>query len=386
MPAKRHKELVVFDLDNTLTNSMKSWSSATLQTVNLLIEEFGLDEQKIIDDIRRAPSQYRFSDFGSLIEWLDRQQSLPRPTSPMDEYKKQITKDYLRQIWFQRENELTRFYGSTVQTLQDIKCGGTATALYTDAEASSLIRRLWVMARHARREGLLKDEHDLPAMFDHYYCQPSIECDREILKYVDTDFVVMMKKKMTLWQDKAYKPSAPHMQIILDDFATPAKKALMVGDTAKDGGCARPLGVDFAWCHFGADLDEQTVSTAQRIASPKFQYGMAAIRACFSESSNPTHTLVHNLAELHRFFAFKQGCSFRIPAYNAGSSLGNPHSGAGLSEQNPMAKRLQHDFHARRLMSPLGPATHIEPAGSDYLAIDPADKAGPRKPDQPRPV
>ncbi|MCM2343164.1 MAG: HAD hydrolase-like protein [Alphaproteobacteria bacterium] len=380
MPRKRTKELVIFDLDNTLTNSLKCWGEATLAAVRLMVDEFGLDEEKTIEAIRRAPSQYRFSDFGSLTEWLDREGVLPRPQDPYDQYRKDITKHYLRQIWFQRQKEMTFFYDGTVTALTAIKAQGTATAIYTDTEASSLIRRTWLLARNARKQGQISDEHDLLDLFDHYYCQPSIEQDFDILKDVDLPFVHRMKRNMTLWQDLVYKPSIDHGLIILKDFGVPAKRALMVGDTAKDGGSARPLAMDFAWCRFGAEIDPVTVATAQKIASPKFQYGLASIVACFNQHSDPTHTLACDIGELMTHFKFIKGPAFSLQAHNGRSSPAYRHSDADPATDTRVAKRMAHDFHAQQRLPPLGPPTHLEPSAPVSHSIDPAGKAGPETP------
>lgn len=383
MPRKRHKELVVFDLDNTLTNSLQCWGEATLAAVRLLVDQFGIDEEKTIEAIRRAPSQYRFSDFGSLTEWLDREGALPQPQDPYDRYRKDITKHYARQIWFQRQKEMTFFYEGTVEALNAIKAQGTATAIYTDAEASSLIRRTWLLAHNARQRGEINDEHELLDLFDHYYCQPSIELDFDILKDVDLPFVHRMKRNMTLWQDLVYKPSTDHGLIILQDFGVPAKRALMVGDTAKDGGCARPLGMDFAWCRFGAEIDPVTVATAQKIASPKFQYGMASIIACFNQHSDPTHTLRRDLRELMMHFKFVKGPAFSLQAHNGRSLPAYRHNGADPATGMTAAKRMAHDFHAQQRLPPLGPSTHLEPAAPVSGSADPSGKAGPKTPTPP---
>ena len=77
MPAPIEKDLVIFDLDNTLTDTLKFWGTATCEAVELMIEQFDLDRAIIIAAIQRAPAQYRFADFGALIEWLDAEKILP---------------------------------------------------------------------------------------------------------------------------------------------------------------------------------------------------------------------------------------------------------------------------------------------------------------------
>lgn len=356
------KSLVVFDLDNTLTNTLKCWATATNEVVNLMGPAFGIDEQILIDAIRRAPSQYRFSDFLGLIEWLDREQVLPQAASPIDQYRKDITKHHLCNVWHRHQKQQSFLYPETMESLQTIKASKAATAIYTDSDAPSMIARMWLLARSAVRDGLIKDEEEFATLFDHYYCQPSIQDDYGFLKNADPDFIHIMKKRMTIWQDKIYKPSTDHMLMIMGDFNAEPKSTLMVGDTAKDSGCARPLGIDVAWCRFGADIDDQTINTAKRVASPLFQYGLQAVTACFNKSNQPSHTLENNLNELNLHFRFIPGNPFMEQDHNGRSLPAYPHNGVDPAIRSQALKRVWPDSHVHIRSMPMGPATHLPPA------------------------
>ena len=383
------KSLVAFDLDNTLTNTLKCWATATYEVVNLMGPAFGIDENILIDAIRRAPSQYRFSDFSGLLEWLDREQVLPQPADPYDKYRKEITKHHLSNVWHRHQKEQSFLYPDTLESLQDIKAAKTAMVIYTDSDAPSMISRMWLLARSAVRDGLLKDEHEFAALFDHYYCQPSIEDDYSFLKNVDPDFIHLMKKRMTIWQDKIYKPSADHMLMIMGDFNAEPATTLMVGDTAKDSGCARPLGIDAAWCRFGADIDARTIATAQKVASPLFQYGLNAITACFNRNNQPTHTLETSLRELTLHFQFVPGNPFTEQDHNGRSLPAYPHNGVDPAIRSQALKRVWPDSHVHIRNMPMGPATHllpVPPAQAPANSSGTADQGTPVAPAKPQPV
>ena len=383
MPRNRSKQLVIFDLDNTLTNTLKCWGTSTAAIVTMLQESFGIGEQPIVDAIRRAPTQYRFSDFGGLIDWLDDQGVLPQAENPSRQYTKDVTKQYLCNVWRQRQKEWTFFYDDTVATLKNIKTRKTSMALYTDSDAPSMIARMWLLARSATIKGELADENELAKMFSHYYCQPSIKDDYSVLKSIDPDFVHIMKKNMTIWQDRVYKPSADHMLAILEDFKTEPKYALMVDDTAKDGGCARPLSVDFAWCRFGADIDADTVATAKRIASPMFQYGLQAVKDCFNARSAPSKTLHNSLAELKSLYQFVPGQPFSGADHSGRSSPACPRNDAGPAEKIPVLKRVWPPSHVHTRDMPLGPATHLPSAPTPPAPANSNGTADQEKSDQP---
>lgn len=390
MPKYKPKSLILWDLDNTLTDSARFWGVATGAAVENTIKAFRLDRDIVRDAILRAPSQYRFSDFGSLIHWLGDEKIIPEPSSPAEAYNTKATQWSIRQAWYRKQKEMTVFYPGTVSTLRTIHAHGTKMVIYTDTEASSLIRRMWFLAHNGVKDGSLSDETDIFKLFDHFYSQPSIEDDFEILKDVDTHFIHALKQKLSIFTPdpitgaERRKPSAAHVTRILQDYDTAPKHALMVGDSNKDGGSAKAGGIDFAWVKFGAKLDRETVRTARTMASPSFKYGLKAIQdALRLEDIKPAATLHRNIAEILKKFDFIPQSPF-IP-HDAESAPGYPRTGATPDNQNaaPTVHRLGPLFHSQARQSPTGPATHFPPALPKPGQSGPAGMAGPEKPDLP---
>jgi FMN phosphatase YigB (HAD superfamily) len=383
------KSLVVFDLDNTFTDTLKCWATATREVVRLMPLAFGIDEQDLLQAMRRAPSQYRFSDFAGLLSWLEHEKILPQTENAAEHYREEAIKNHLCNVWHHHQKKLSTFYPGTIEELRDIKAQKTAMALYTDSDAPSMVARMWLLACSAVKEKTLSDQMQLAEMFDHYYCQPSIVDDYSFLKNVDPDFIHLMKKRMTIWQDRIYKPSTDHLLMIMEDFNADPKTTLMVGDTSKDTGSARPLGVDAAWCSFGTDIDDETIKTAQSVASPLFQYGRAAITACFNKINKPSHTLKNDLSELKLHFRFVPGNPFTEQDHNGRSLPAYPHSGVDPALRNRSLKRVWPDSHVHTRSMPLGPATHLPPVPPAPGPVNPNDKADQEtqgSPAKPQPV
>ena len=388
MPKYRPKSLILWDLDNTLTDSARFWGIATGAAVNATIKSFGLERGLVRDAILRAPSQYRFSDFGSLIRWLDEEKVLPEPATPAEAYYSKATQWGIRHMWYRKQKEMTVFYPGSVSTLRTIHAHGTKMVIYTDTEASSLVRRLWLLAQNGVKDGALSDEMEIFRLFDHFYSQPSIEDDFDILKDVDTHFIHALKQKLSIFTPdpvtglERRKPSAAHVARILEDYAVAPKYALMIGDSNKDGGSAKAGGIDFAWVKFGAKLDRETVRTAKTMASPNFKYGLKAIQdALRSEGIRPTVTLQKNLAEILRKFDFIPGAGFN--PCDAESAQDCPRTGANPDNQNsaPTVHRLGPLFHSQARQSPTGPATHFPSVPKAPGQSNPSGRAGPEKPD-----
>jgi len=224
---------------------------------------------------------------------------------------------------------MTVFYDGALSALHHIKAQGSAQVIDTDTEASSLIRRVWLLARNARASGGLARETDLLSLFDQFYCQPSIEDDTAILSDIPDDFVSAFKNKITIWRD-GRKPSPVHMRRILNDFDVDSADALYIGDSAKDSGCARPLGVDFAWFTPGADTAPEIAAIAQQLASPLYKYGLESIRADFTAVTAPNYAFTQSLSDIIRAFSFSvhtaatQDASAHISGNQAPQSPGDP--------------------------------------------------------------
>lgn len=372
------KALVVWDLDNTLTDSATFWGVATEIAVQMTIDAFGLDQQKVHDAVRRAPGQYRFSDFRQLLRWLGDEKILPKNHDPADPQGTliRVTHWAIRDAWFKKQREMTRFYPGALGTLQTIKAQKTDLAIYTDTEASSLIRRFWLMADNARRDGHVKDTLEVLDLFGHFYAQPSIESDYETLKDVDTDFVLAMKQRMSLFKPDAAtgkrlaKPNGPHLQKIMQDFGASPGSVLMLGDTDKDGGSARASGVDFGWIRFGAVLDDAVVRTAKIMADPGYKFGLNAVKQAFREQAiAPAIILRRDHSELLRKASFIPGKGFQTPPGTAPVGSSCLHTGACPQGQtaDQIVHRLGASFRSQVPLLPTGPATHFQPEPPDFL-------------------
>lgn len=360
------KSLTIWDVDNTLTDSAGFWGVATGKAVQALIRHFDLDPDQMRAAILRAPAQYRFSDFGSLVPWLDEQNILPRGRDAAESHDIQMTLWAIRQQWYKDQKELTVFYPKTVSTLRAIKAHGTAMTVYTDTEASSLIRRMWFLTKNAVQDGSMQHPSELFRIFDHFYAQPSIEDDTAILRDIDTDFVLALKSRLTLFRPDPVtgysrgKPTADNIRQILADYDTAPQNAVMIGDSDKDGGSAMHGQVDFAWLKFGATLDRKTIKTAQTMASPSFKYGLAAIRQAMREQKIvPTVTIQRDLSEMLQKFDFIAGRGFNPCNAQYGSHC--PHKDVCPKDQKAAATihRLRNAFHSQERLSPTGPATHF---------------------------
>jgi FMN phosphatase YigB (HAD superfamily) len=384
------KSLVIWDLDNTLTDSAGFWAIATARSVAMLRENFSVSDETLREAGERAPAQYRFSDFGRMIEWMHQELYLPQPKDAEDAYRMAITRQAIAQDWYKIQENLSVFYPDAVPTLRAIHAHGTKMTIYSDTDGPSMIRRLWLMSKNATKTGEFSRPHDLFTLFDHFYAQPACEDDSAVLRDIDLSFVLAMKRRMSIMTPdpqtgaERRKPSGEHIAQILHDFKTAPQNAMMMGDSYKDGGSAKMGGIDFVWLKFGAKIDLREVKKSKWMVSKGFKYGIAEMKKAFVEQEIPVNITLHRaLPELLKKVDFIGGAKFS--PCNAKTAPACHHKDACPDTQtaNPTILRLAPLFHSQAQQSPMGPATHLPPTPPAQAPQDSCGKAGPEKPNSP---
>jgi hypothetical protein len=246
-----------------------------------------------------------------------------------------------------------------VETLRGLKASGTDVAIYSDTEASSMIRRLWLMAHNARRTGVFAQEDEMLHLVDHFYSHPSIDDDSRILRDVDLRFVQKIKEKMSIWTSGVYKPAPDYLRIIMKDFGAQPAHTVMVGDTHNDGGGAVPNKVSFAWAHYGARIAPEIEKAAKRMASSHYKYGVADIQGSFDATCRPDVILQESIAELREKFSFVAGNGFS--PYSGVAATGPRRKNGDQAPQSLPVFRLHAQTPLHTRPQPLGPATHFAP-------------------------
>jgi len=303
------RTLVLFDMDNTLVDSIALWAQAARSITATLASALNKTTDEVFDLLRQSPDQHRFSDLASAFEWMDNNGLLPPAADAVSRYERNLLKAHIRGVWNTAERQFTTLYDGAFELLEGLKAQGTSIAIFTDAEAAVMIRRLWTLDYNVSRSLPGRKPHDLLNMIDHAYSRPSIDDDEKFLSGCDHNFVLKLKQKTTLWEDRVYKPSPSHAEVICRDFSTAPANALMVGDSYKDGGSARPLGMDFLWYEPGTNHNQDIIDIVLKISDPGWNYGSAHIRSCFNDQCSPTH-VIQSLPDILALYNFAAGSSF----------------------------------------------------------------------------
>ncbi len=333
------RTLVLFDLDNTLTDSVAFWATAAGTVTGTLAAALKQSEDDIFALLRESPEQHRFSDISASVDWLDENGRLPRAQTVQEQHERQLLKSFIRHQWQKAERNSMTLYHGAFDLLEELKAKGTAVAIFTDAEAAVMIRRLWMLGYNAAKTSPGRDPHDFLDLIDHVYCRPSAFDDTNFLRHYDYGFVLKLKQKTTLWTDGVMKPSPSHAALICKDFSTLPAQGVMVGDSYKDGGCAIPLGMDFLWYEPGNRHGADTIAVVDKISDPGWSYGNQNMKKNWNATCRPTHSL-RSLPEVLTLYNFAAGNDFQ--AHN-----------------DPMAHRLENQL-AHQPKPMMGPATHLK--------------------------
>jgi FMN phosphatase YigB (HAD superfamily) len=369
------KTLFIFDLDNTLTDSAGLTAAASREAARTMARALNIPLDDLYAAIRKSPDQFRFSDFGRVARWLDEEGHLPPASTPQG---RQAREALIRTVdigWKKARRELTVLYSGVLDALRAIHAGGASIALFTDAEAAPMMQRIHDLAVNAAASDPSLKPEDLTGLFSHFYCQPGLAPDEELLGQCDTGFIRAMKEKTTIWRDRVLKPATGHMQTIMKDHGTAPAQAVMVGDSYKDGACAVPLGVDFVWFAPGTAFSEEDIDSLLAISDPGWCYGTAFIKAQFNGANSPTRIVQASFDEIPGLFRIEPGKPFRNSDCNAPGTDGYCRSCACHADQTRPGLRLKPLFQLQSPLPPLGPASHLPRVRSASAAPGSSDKA-----------
>jgi len=301
------KKLVIWALNNTLTDTLGVWAASTSAALDGLVDMLGLPEKEFFKAVQAAPRQLRYGDLGQMLKTLCRDGHMGAETTP---YNAVMIFSGFHKRWMAAQKQDTVLYDGALQALRLIKSSGAAQIIDSDTEITTIIRRLWLLSHNARLQGKLQKETDFLALFDQIYCLPVTTDDTSLFDDVPASFIHEAHKKITVWRTGNRKPDAERTHLILRNFNVPAANVLYVGNTVNDGLTAKASGIDFVWFAGGCDTSPETIKQARRLA-PHHNYGIKQIWKDFRKISLvPDYAVLENLPEIACAFQFARGAVF----------------------------------------------------------------------------
>lgn len=296
-PKKKDVELIVCDIDNTLSDFFNKWADTLDYAVTELAKSRKIEKKVIFDDIKENVAGHnQFYDMTGLI----RESRVLFPKT--QEEARRFEKDDQRIIHeCDRRRGRDKMFDGVLVTLKKAKKQGAKVVMYTDAPMELALLRLSSMK--------------MPSdMVDGLYARPEGGSNAEESRYLRP---LLSTKKSRAYRKALgdslvelkdeWKPNPETFKRILKDHGvTDPSRAVMVGDNIKsDGGSAIPAGADFAWQKSGGAVTPKAQDVYQAInRMTEYKVGTEAQMSQINDQNRPTVVLEKNFAELAKHYNF----------------------------------------------------------------------------------
>ncbi len=260
MSEKKPVDLIVSDIDNTISDFFNNWGSAWDKGVERLAESRGMDKKALYDDIRNNAGGYgRFHNFPDLLKEtpsLSLEGKSAEERARLEKSDAKICHDVAKEY-----HEGNKMYDGVLATLRKAKAAGTKIVLYTDSPASGAVARMADMKYPLDLlDGLVCRADSTTEEVDgkmQFKKAPLQVTGATYNKYRD-ELVAKLGDKLVMNAGNVWKPNMDVMQSIMDTHGATAETTVMVGDNIKSDGGAVRLGCHFAWQKAGSEVTDAT--------------------------------------------------------------------------------------------------------------------------------
>ena len=296
---KKNKSLFIFDVDNTLSDTMNVWGDAFDYALDALSKSRGISREylekdifdNVPDHLRHIPGVVAGKDIVQTMSFA------PCLKPKNDEEAKKFAQDDAKIIHeWQKIKQKACPYKGAIATLRKLKQAGATVVLYTDSRESSCVPRLAKM--------------DFPAdLIDGFYVQPDLDKEGKPITLPVKDKAVAFREalgsKLVVQPPKSSKPNPDAVKRIMKDFGVTDKSlAVMIGDNIRsDGGSGRGAGIDFAWQKAGATPSDATLKLYERFATSKeYSIAVEGHYKQMNDSNRPTEVLEKGVTDVLKYY------------------------------------------------------------------------------------
>jgi phosphoglycolate phosphatase-like HAD superfamily hydrolase len=323
-------EVIVSDIDNTITDFFGQWAKITDDAIGDLAESRnkmrGPNDQLKKDDLLKEMSENASGEH--VFHNLEQTMAVLPSLKPRNEAeKKAFAKDDAKIIhnWKKDREGIMKPYEGVKETMEKAKAAGTKIVLYTDSPVTSTMHRASILLGK-----------DADRLVDAIYTQPDAanaanEKPAMPVKAKHADVLESLAKKTTVLPRGSHKPNPETLASIVQEFGADPKKVVMVGDTYNDVAGAPKTGevleargyanvkkgdnVIAAWQRAGADVNPRTVELASK-AQPDKDYKIGIVPVQEKMKANgvkPDVVLGTGWPELSKRFQFDKFQQFSKP-------------------------------------------------------------------------
>ena len=256
MTEKTPVNLIISDIDNTISDYFNNWGEAWDMGIGRLAASRGIAKDDLYAEIREKASGYaRFHNFPDIVKEtpsLSLEGKSAEERARLEKEDAKICHDVAKQ--YHGNNKL---YDGVLATIRKAKAAGTKVVFYTDSPASGAVARMADMGYPldlvdglvCRADGTT-EEVDGKIRFKKAPLQVS---GGTYSKYRD-ELVAKLGDKLVINGGDVWKPNMKVLEDIMALHGSTAEQTVMVGDNIKSDGGAVRLGCHFAWQKEGSEV------------------------------------------------------------------------------------------------------------------------------------
>ncbi len=316
---KPSKSLFVWDMDNTLCDSLTTIAGAIDNLYGDAARLHGVDHARIIEEVtsKKPDGSDRFTPSERIDKpaWTLEQLDILKADREGPEARKFADAHAeLIHAWERDKNGGLEPYAGAAETLHDIKQQGGRNVIYTDAITVETWERMYKL-------GINLDDIDHVSAIESEdpTTAPLFDADSPKGQYFTA---IRAKTRMRGPDDR--KKVQNELPAIMERFAATPEETVMIGDTSSDGFVAKQAGVDFAHQEMGVHVGPKTISVFNSLY-PSYPIGPEGCAREFAKQEiTPAFVLPEGPSGLLAAVTVAPGSKPAVPARSAPGRTRNP--------------------------------------------------------------
>lgn len=337
MSEKKPVNLIVSDIDNTISDFFNNWGLAWDKGIERLAESRGMEKDALYKSIRDDASGYaRFHNFPDILKEtpaLSLEGKSPEERARLEKSDAQICHDVAKQY-----HDNNKMYDGVLATLRKAKAAGTKIVLYTDSPASGAIVRMADMKYPVDLvDGLVCRADGTTEEVDgkiRFKKAPLQVCGGTCSQYRD-ELVAKLGDNLVINGGNVWKPNMQVLESIMERHGSTPEQTVMVGDNIKSDGGAVRLGIHFAWQKDGSEVCDEVKAMYPKInEQADYKVGAQAHLDMLAKMSKEDPvlgkqyqdkmvTLEGGFKDLNKYFRFQSAEQTKVQAKAAEKAIVN---------------------------------------------------------------
>jgi FMN phosphatase YigB (HAD superfamily) len=247
--AKKQKKHVIADNDGTQVSFPNWFGPAMIEAVPVVATALGVPLLEAGTEIGRNMLRHRTHEtaypFGGSYfasKWKGTHGG----------FVEAVTEPFFRSVDFHRNKHLHK-YVTVEETLDECRTLGVNVYVLSDAPLYATLHKFSCLGWHDKFAGIYAMESPEPPAEEIWNDADLAFCRAYVRKHMAASSKFTASRIVALPRH-AEKPNTAGIDMVMSDFAIPAERAVVIGDSRqKDGGIAQSRNIDFVFARYGCN-------------------------------------------------------------------------------------------------------------------------------------